>query len=228
MKTTPAWIGSLLLIVLCAGCKTAQVTSERSYDAPTPVKPAIVYVADFELGLEAIKHEDGTLSELPGPTARAGSRLSGASGDRAARAKELVTLMSTSLIKELTERTFAARRLAAGAPLPSSGWLLRGVFLEVQEGNRVRRSLVGFGQGKTDVQVVTTLNDLTQGQPKPLYEVATAASSGSTPGAAPTLALGPYGAAARFVMAGQDVEKNVKQTAARIAEQVAGHVQPAR
>ena len=57
--------------------------------------------------------------------------------------------------------------------------------------------------------------------------VATDATSGNKPGAAPTLVLGPYGAAARFVMAGQDLDKNVKQTAAEIARQMTKHIQQA-
>ncbi len=86
--------------------------------------------------------------------------------------------------------------------------------------------MIGFGQGQTDVQVITAVDDLAKGQPKPLYEFATDASSGGAPGAAPTIVLGPYGAAARFVMAGQDLEKNVKQTAKEIAERLAARLQP--
>jgi len=88
--------------------------------------------------------------------------------------------------------------------------------------------MIGFGEGQTDVQVVAVVHDLSQGLPKPLYELATDASSGSKPGAAPTLVLGPYGAAARFVMAGHDLEKNVKQTAAEIAGRLARHIQAPR
>ena len=62
--------------------------------------------------------------------------------------------------------------------------------------------MIGFGEGQTDIQVVANVQDLSQGPPKPLYEVATDASSGDKPGAGPTLVLGPYGAAARFVIAG--------------------------
>ena len=53
------------------------------------------------------------------------------------------------------------------------------------------------------------------------------ASSGDKPGAAPTLVLGPYGAAARFVLAGRDLDTNVKQTAAEIAARMAKRVQQA-
>ena len=44
------------------------------------------------------------------------------------------------------------------------------------------------------------------------------ADSGNSPGAAST--LNPYVAAARFVLSGSDLDRNVKQTAVQIAERV--------
>ena len=226
MRTIPSMA---LLVVLAAvgglGCQTAKVTSDTAVAPVASAKPAVVYVADFELGAQTIKHEEGVLSGRPGPVGRVGGRLSGASSDPAARARQLVDLMANSLVKELSKAGFSASRVPPGAPFAAQGWLLRGIFTEVEEGNRLRRAMIGFGEGQTDLQVVTSVHDLSQGAPKPLYEIATDASSGSKPGAAPTLVLGPYGAAARFVMAGKDVEKNVKQTAAQIAERLAQHIQ---
>jgi hypothetical protein len=216
---------SLLSVVLAGGCKSANVTSQREFAPVAAEKPQVVYVANFELGVQNIQHEDGLLSNRPGPVGRIGSRLSGAPEDPATRAQQLVDLMADSLVKQLAKAGFNAQRLIPGTPTPSQGWLVRGAFVEVQEGNRLRRAMIGFGQGETELQVVTTVNDLSQGPPKPLYELATEASSGNKPGAAPSLALGPWGAAARFVMSKHDLEKNVKQTASQVATQVSQRVQ---
>ena len=220
---------TILPICLLAGCKTAKVTGEHSFAATPSAKPTVIYVADFDLGDQDIKHQDGMLtgeSRLPGGRVR--SLLSGAPKDPEARARQLVELMSTTLLKELTKAGFSALKLRPGAAIPADGWLVRGVFTEVQEGNRLQRALIGFGQGATDLQVITDVDDLAHGPPKPLYEVDTDATSGKTPGAAPTLLIGPYGAAARFVMAKKDLEKNVKQTAAQIADYVAKRVHEAK
>jgi len=211
--------------VLCGlGCKSARVTSERQLAPPPAAKPVVVYVTDFEIG--AVQHEDGMLSGRPGPLGRIGQRLSGASGDPVTRGRQIVDLMANSLVKELSKSGFNALRLPAGRAVPAEGWFVRGLFTEVQEGNRLRRAMIGFGSGQTDVQVITTVDDLSQGPPRPMYEVATDASSGNKPGAAPTLVLTPYGAAARFVMAGRDLDKNVKQTAASIAAQMTRRIRP--
>ncbi len=228
MKTIPSLILFLALAAFGGpGCKTAKVTSEREFAPPAAAKPAIVSVADFDLWAQTVKTEPGLLAGQPGPVGRVGQRLSGAPSDPAARARQLVNLMGDSLVKELAKAGFNAVRIPPGTAVPATGWLVRGVFTEVQEGNRLRRAMIGFGQGQTDIQVVTAIDDLSQGSPKPLYEMSTDANSGKTPGAAPTLVLGPFGAAARFVMSGNDLEKNVKQTAARIAEQMTQRIQQA-
>jgi hypothetical protein len=221
--------GALVAVVcLLGGCKSAKVTGEHTFAETPATKPAVIYVTDFELGPQNIQHEEGLLpigSRGPGIVR---GILSGAPSDPEARARQLVDLMSTSLVKDLTAAGFTTFRLSAVAGMPTEGWLVRGVYTEVQEGNRLQRSIIGFGHGATDVQVVTDVYDLSQGPPKPLYEVATEASSGNTPGAGPAIALNPYAAAARFVMSRQDMEKNVRQTASKIAEYVARRVQAAK
>lgn len=206
-----------ILALALAGCSTA--APETAAGATGPV----VQVADFEIGTGTVGHEDGLLTGRSGPVGRVGNRLSGVSRDPAARAREVVDLMAESLVKELAKAGFRARRAPSGAA--SEGWLVRGAFVEVDEGNRLRRSMVGFGQGRTDVQVMATVQDVGRATPASLASIAAAAHSGSKPGAAPTLVLGPYGAAARFAMAGGDLDKNVRETARDIAAAVTRFIQ---
>jgi hypothetical protein len=227
--------GSATLAIVAAclltGCKTetpATVIDKRDFAAAPVARPSVIYVTDFELGVQNIEHEDGRLSGKPGVLGRVGGRLSGTASSPETRARQLVDLMSNSLVKDLSQAGFNARRLPPGTALPAEGWLIRGVFTEVQEGNRLRRSMIGFGQGQTDIQLITSINNLAKGPPEPLYEIATDASSSKAPGAAPTIVLGPYGAAARFVMAGKDLDKNVKQTASQITAEIAKRVAAAK
>ncbi len=213
------------LVCLITGCQSPKPTPQTQAASPKFARPAVIYVSDFEIQAENIKHEDGMLSNRSGPIGRAGERVSGQSEDPMARARQVVALMTESLLKELAKAGFNANYLPPGSALPRSGWLLRGAFTEVQEGNRLRRSMVGFGQGQTDVKVLSAVHNLSEGPPKSLYEVAAAANSGNKVGAAPTLALSPYGAAVRFVRAGKDLDKNVKQAAAQIAAELAQQTQ---
>ncbi len=218
-------LAALFLGLLLAACQSPKPAAQPQAGTQKVPKPSVVYVTDFELQAQNIEHQEGMLSSRPGPAGRVGDRLSGASEDPAARARQLVDLMTKSLLKELAKAGFNAQYLAPGAQLPQEGWLLRGAFAKVQEGNRLQRSMVGFGQGQTDLKLVTAVNDLSQGAPKSLYQLEAEATSGSKPGAAPTLVLGPYGAAVRFVRSGQDLDKNVKQAAAEIVAGMAQQTQ---
>ena len=139
----------------------------------------------------------------------------------ARRARELVDLIAKSLVNDLKDKGFPANRIGPGAALPAKGWIITGVFTDVQEGNRLQRSMIGFGQGATDVQLVAAAQDLSHQPIQTVQEISTKATSGDTPGGAARVAVSPWGAAAKFVLAGQDLERNIKQTASQIAERIA-------
>ncbi len=224
VKIRQAAVAGLAGCLLC-GCNTAKVTGQRDLSSSPAEKPAMIYVADFGLDAANIQHQEGVLSGRQGPLGRVSNRLYGTESDPAVRARQLVDLMANSLVKDLAGAGFNARRLPSGTPPPVDGWLLQGVFTEVQEGNRLQRAMIGLGQGQTDLQVVVSMENLSKGPPKPLYEISTDASSGNKPGAAPVIAVNPYAAAARFVMSGQDLNKNVRHTASQIVAEISRRAQ---
>jgi hypothetical protein len=217
---------TITLLTLCAalcGCGTAKVTGRREISAMPATKPATIYVSDFDLDAADIKSQRGLLQplpKLPGPLGDFLPPLPGAAKDPQKLARKLVDEMSTSLVNDLNKAGLNARRLGRSDPIPASGWLVRGVFTDVNQGNQLTRAMIGLGTGKTDLHVLVDINDLGQGAPRPFYELNTKADSGRAPGAAPTIVLGPAGAAARFVIAGKDLDRNVKQTASKIAGEV--------
>jgi hypothetical protein len=142
--------------------------------------------------------------------------------DKASTARDLVELMGNSLVKDLQEAGFTAQRVSIDGPWPGQGWLLRGIFTQVDEGSRLRRAIIGFGAGKTNLEVDTTLDDLSLGTPQPFYQVDTTAQSGKMPGA--IITMNPAMAATRFVLASGDLNRNTKDTAAQIAKSVAARV----
>lgn len=213
----------VVLSITSGNCGSAKISSQREISAAPTNKPVVIYVADFDLDAAEINAEKGLLPpppKLPGPLGNALPPPPGAPKDSQKLARELVDEMSESLVKELTKAGLNARRLTNTNTLPTAGWLVRGVFTEVNQGNQLERAVIGFGKGKTDLQVVVDLADLAHGAPKDFYELNTTANSGKLPGAGPMIVLCPAGAAARFVIASTDLNRNVKQTAARIAGEV--------
>ena len=182
--------------------------------APGAEVPNVVYVADFELEKAQVETEQGLLPRPMGREGLLGRLRSGRPEDP----QKIVDLMSSQLVQDLTEAGMVARRLISAEPLPKDGWLVRGVFVSVDEGNRLRRAVVGFGAGHTDLQVLVSVSNLRQGAPQPMYEIKSEEKSGKMPGAAIT--LNPYVAAAKFVLARRHLDKGVRRAASDIAASV--------
>ncbi len=223
-RRLPAYLAIGLCLALL-GCNTAKVTRQSDVGNVPAGRPAIVYVSDFDLDVGDIQSGSGVASVLAARPL-GGGILPHPFGllpqSKETTARKLVDLMATSLVKDLQADGFQAQRIQSDRPVPTNGWLLRGIFTQVDEGNRLRRAIIGFGAGKTDMQVETTLDDLSRGPPQPFYQVDTSAQSGKMPGAIVT--MNPAIAAARFVLAGGDLDRNTRDTAAQIAKSVAARV----
>jgi hypothetical protein len=211
-----------LVAPIFAGCSSVNSTDSRSFAAAASAQSAVVYVADFDLEAgESHKEWRSVRIDSLDPFRRTILVRTDIPNETAAR---VVNLMSDSIVTNLAKAGYPATRLASGQPMPSGGWLVRGVFTEIQEGNRLQRAAIGFGAEKTDLQVVTSLDRLADGPPKPLYEAQTDAASSTAPGSAALIVLNPHAGVApvavHFVVAPKDLDNNVKETAGRIAVQV--------
>jgi len=206
------------LSLLLSACGGAKVTHQSDIGPVPMARPTTIYVANFDLDVGDIKSQ-GIVSSVTGILPHP---LGLFAQDKQTTANELVETMATSLVKDLTAAGFQAQRIAAETNPPSDGWLLRGVFTQVDEGSRLRRAIIGFGAGKTDMEVETKLDDLSQGPPLPFYEVDTSAQSGSMPGAVVTMS--PAAAAVKFILAKGDLNRNARDTASQIARSVAARV----
>lgn len=209
--------GALLYLTACASAKVTETAATAAPPAATP--PAIIVVYDFELDSVNVRSEPGLIPRphllgklLPG-------RSACNSDDPDACAAELRELISSTLVEDLRKKGLNAVRANPAEPLPAAGWLVRGVFTDVDTGNRVRRAVIGFGSGATQMQLVLGIDDLSHGVPQPMYQADASASSGKAPGG--VVLLNPVAMGARFVMARKDVDKSAKKLAAQVADTIA-------
>jgi hypothetical protein len=203
--------------LICAGITAALMfffvvsgrtqTSSRTGPAHV-IKPEIIYITDFVIDTGDVSRETGLLRR-PRPLRE----------DPAARAARLVEALSGSLTQELRNRSIPAQRIFPNQEVPNRGWLVSGEFLEVDEGNRLRRAIVGFGVGATDMQVEVTVMDLGSGSREPFAVFGTDSRSGRGPGA--VVFRNPYVAAAKFVLSKRASEKDIRKTARQIADTLA-------
>lgn len=219
---------SIALVGLCFllfGFGGAKVTDRRDVGIGPSAAPQMIYVTDFDLEVQDVKSGPGLLPQRKqpiGPRPNIGPRSRNAQKDPEVHVREIVNLMASSLVRELTKKELKAQRFNPRGPLPANGLLVRGVFTQVDEGNRLRRVAIGFGAGETEMQVFVRVDDLVHGSPKTFYELDTKAESRKLPGA--VITMNPYVAAAKYVLSGRDLEKNIKQTASKIAGDIAERI----
>jgi hypothetical protein len=211
LTVAAAWLSTLI----AAAFGTASFAADPP---PSPAPAPIVYITDFDLDAANVTPDSGPGSRLR----RLGSVLPSGplrqSKDPQTQAKEIVADMANDLTADLTKAGVDARRLPPGAALPTTGWQVRGVFLSVDEGNRLKRAIVGLGAGQSNFQVAVSLDDLSNPALPPLYESTEEGASKDKPGA--FIKLNPYVIAAKFVMAGRDQKTTIKNTAQQISDSV--------
>jgi hypothetical protein len=212
----------LVLVLAAAGCAqrdtvgnpmTGGTRVEGVATAAAPTAPARrVYVQDFTLDAEATTEQRSGI--LPRP--RLFRDLTGE--DPAAHARRVVDEMATALVKDLDAAGLPAERLPPGQALPAEGWLIRGVFTEIDPGSPLRRAVIGFGSGKTDMEVQVGVSDLATNPGQSFLLFGTVNDPSRLPGGAVT--RNPYVVAAKFVLAKGAPDRDVQRTAKAIADEL--------
>jgi hypothetical protein len=221
----PRCVVTLMGAALLAGCGNGTaIDVVHDTTASVKAKPAAVYVMDFDLDADKIKLDprQAAAERRPvGALVKDVKHSLGLSKTPQEEAHELIDLTAKSIVEGLSKAGVEARRVAPNTPLPKEGWVVRGTFLRVDEGDRLRRAVVGSGE--TDIQVAVTVHDLAvDAKQARLLRLDTDAKSAKSPHAMGRIS--PYAIALKYVLAGYDLDRNAKQTGAKIAEEVASRV----
>jgi hypothetical protein len=183
--------------------------------ATAPVAPQRpVYVRDFLFDAQNLKPDEGLLGRKERPVGRLLGGLK-PSQDPVAKAQQLVVLLSNTIVAELDNSGIRASRLEPGGFMPQDGLLVGGEFLEVDEGNRMRRAMVGFGSGSEEVKVQVEVYDLAKDPNSPFLVYGAGEEGRKAPGA--VAFRNPYAAAARYVLSRNATEKDVVKLGNQIA-----------
>jgi Domain of unknown function (DUF4410) len=173
-----------------------------------PERSKVIYVTDFELDSGA------AAAEASSAPAASVSEKANAS---AAQAQHLVKLMSDNLLKDFAKAGYTAKLLRPSDPRPDDGFLIAGVFTQVGADHRLRRAVLGSGQGAETLQLYVAAKDLAHFTP-PLYQADAAEASGTTSGA--VIEINQTADAVRFSMEADVTDKDIKQAAQHISTEL--------
>jgi hypothetical protein len=198
----------LALIVSMGGCaKTVVQPKYEQRTAGPELRPGRVFVYDFSVTAADVSENQGFFAAVR-------NSLSDTTENERelAIAREVQTRMAEDLVAGIRDLGLPAQRAPRGTPLPSDAIAVAGLFLNVDEGNRLQRTVVGFGAGQSKVDTQVEVYAPSSGGPTRLLEFTTHADSGSTPGA---LVTGGAGAAASGGMTAGVAAANVGVSAAK-------------
>jgi Domain of unknown function (DUF4410) len=181
-------IGVALVLGAC-GC--AQTVVKPTYVQPMAgpmLRPGRVYVYDFSVTAADVSENQGFFAAMR-------NSLSDTTENERVLTigQEVRTRMSEELVAGIRDLGLPAQRAPRGTPLPPDAIAVAGLFLNVDEGNRLQRTVIGLGAGQSTVDTRVEVYAPGSGGPTKLLEFTTHADSGSTPGA---LITGGAGAAA--------------------------------
>jgi hypothetical protein len=176
----PALAIALSAVCLCACASTVvhPETRMRKFGLPRP-QQIIVY--DFAV----------TESEVTeGPIKKMLGEASGASQTQQERkiGRQVANVLAEELVRGLREFGFSVEQKPRGTPIGSHQLLIDGEFLDIGEGNRLGRLVIGFGMGASRVD--TEAHIYYGPRRRDLLDFRTHSDSGSLPGAAATMGAG--------------------------------------
>jgi len=179
-------LSALFGATLLAGCAStdSEVLQANAENTRLPY-PSQILVYDFAVSPYEVS-----------PDSVANARLSGASDDpyenaeRAYLEHQVSAIVAERVAAELRDLGLPATRWRGAPPAGTNLYALEGQFLTIDEGSALKRMIIGFGSGGTEVRVLTQAYYISNGKKALIGEAEVSAESAKAPGLAASIPLG--------------------------------------
>jgi len=181
-KHSCAFLASLLAVLL-AGCAggSAKVGQQYSGGKSLP-RPPVVLVYQFAVDADDVVVDTFGLD--------VGNKQA-STLERAKRGKAFARRLAFKLVKKVAELGIATRVATPKTTVPMNALVVKGQFLTIDEGSKVKRMMIGFGAGAEEVRVRVQVYQMTETGLNRISEAEGEAHGRKTPGV-----VGPAGIAA--------------------------------
>ncbi len=166
----------LIPLLLLAGCASSDVTARRSSMGDEQfARPGRIIVHSFA----------ATPGDIPADAAIAGQydrRDTPQSAQEVAVGRRLGDQVATRLVDEILKMGLPAERAGSGPPPQLGDLIIKGEFVSIDEGSRLKRMLIGFGAGAAELKTFVEGYQITADGLRPLGSVEIKAAGGKMPG----------------------------------------------
>jgi len=174
-----ASIWCALALVFTAACGQTGVRNIKLTRETNLPRPSRILVADFAVSEREVTESQGIMRQQPSIK------------DAAERERQIATDVRNALADEVVDGLrglgFAVDRVSRGTRAKGDELLIDGHFFTVDEGDPLRRVMIGFGNGASTVE--SQIYVYQGSESRKLLEFATQSNSGKLPGAAPMLGV---------------------------------------
>ena len=209
-----------LIAVFLVGCAGGRTEYARDHTAgESRPRPPAVLVYNF-----AVDAEDVALD-----TMGLNSRGKGSTSERQRGGAAYANALSDKLVTKLTGKGIPARRATVSAQVPMHAIVVKGQFVSIEEGDQIKRTMIGFGAGAESVRARVQVYQMTKGGLQRISESEAEAFGRKTPGmAGPAAVAGLTGQVVGVVVAGgmnlksEAVDGSMETTVNNLADQFVG------
>ena len=210
-----------LVVALTVSCARARVRDVQTDVSPGLPSPGRVVVFDFDAGGSDVRVGSSTKRKAVGLGVDEADVLAEAVADA----------LASRLVEDVRALGLVAERANGTTPPAANDLVIQGRFLRIDEGSKVKRFVVGFGAGATELRTQVEIFQVTSSEWRPLRMFETVAQGSKFPGAAFGVAGGAaVGAVATAAISAtavgvvKEVRTAIDADARRTSEQIAAKV----
>ena len=175
----------VLFLAGIAGCAKNAVQPEQENFATGLPTPSMVIVHKFAVNVNEVTTNQGLFQKVV-------DAAESTSNDQRATemAHEVADTLADELVKRINALGLPAMCATPETYVPANALVITGYFVDIDQGNEVRRLVIGFGAGQSKLDTQVQMLQASGGRYQTLLEFKTHADSGEMPGAAVTMGAG--------------------------------------
>jgi len=189
MRTTKSfkWL-TVSTFLLLAGCAHTKVQVSDEIASSGLSRPQQVLIYNFAVSPEDIQQNSSIFAKL-----RRNIGDSNQTAEQIQLGREVADALATELTQKIAAMGLNSKRAIENVPVPAGSILITGHFVKIDEGNRLRRTVIGLGMGQSSLNTEVRLLAPGPSGYTELMVFEAHSDSGNMPGVA---VMGPAGAAA--------------------------------
>ncbi|MFZ0659990.1 MAG: DUF4410 domain-containing protein [Candidatus Binataceae bacterium] len=215
----------LLALVVVAGCASTNVTQQTPMSSPGLARPNQIWVYNFVANPADMPANSSISGEVGAPSTPP-------TAEELEEGRQLGELIATNLVADIQAMGLPAIQAAPGSSPQVGDGVIRGYLVSVQGGSAVKRFVIGFGAGTSEMDTVVEGYAVTPQGWRKLGSGTLTASGNKTPGMVvpAAIAIATANPVGLIVVGGAKIyseasgrnglEGRAKATAAAIAEQL--------